>query len=70
MTPEVALQNDCFRSNPLIVGMISHFSGALQNDIETVMVRLHAKGQMILGKGPWIATNKEAVHADKANIAR
>ena len=69
VTPEVALQNDCFRNNPLIIGMISHFSGALQNDIETVMVRLHAKGQMILGKGPGIATNKETEHAGKANIA-
>lgn len=69
VTPEVALQNDCFRNNPLIIGMISHFSGALQNDIEHIIIRLHAKGQMILGKGPGIATtNKETEHAGKASV--
>ena len=69
-TAELPLQDDCFQKNPLIIGMISHFSGALQDDIESFMVRLHAKGQMILGKGPGITTNKEAVHAGEANIAR
>jgi hypothetical protein len=68
--PEVPLQNDCFRDNPLIIGMISHFSGALQNDIEAIIVRLHAKGQMILGKGPGIATKKETEHAGKASVER
>ena len=68
-TMELPLQNDCFRKNPLIIGMISHFSGALQNDIEQIIVRLHAKGQMILGKGPGIVTtNKETEHAGKASV--
>jgi len=67
---ELPLQDDCFLKNPLIIGMISHFSGALQDEIAPFMVRLHAKGQMILGKGPGIATNKETEHAGKENIAR
>ena len=62
------LQDDCFRSNPLIIGMISHFSGALQDDIDSFMSHLHAKGQMILGIGPGIATNKEATYAGKASV--
>jgi len=62
------LQDDCFRNNPLIIGMISHFSGALQDDIASVLVSLHAKGQMILGKGPGFATKMEAEYAGKASV--
>lgn len=61
------LQDDCLKSNPLIIGLISHFSGALQDDIESFVDRLQTKGQMILGKGPGIET-KEAVHADEACV--
>jgi hypothetical protein len=62
------LQDDCLKTNPLIIGLISHFSGALQDDIESFVDRLHAKGQMILGRGPGIATNKEAVYAGEACV--
>ena len=67
-TVESPLQDDCFRNNPLIIGMISHFSGTLQDDIDSFMIRLQAKGHMILGKGPGIATKKEAVHAGEASV--
>lgn len=68
VAPALPLQDDCLRSNPLIIGMISHFWGALQDDIASVMVSLHAKGQMILGKGPGVATNMEAEYAGKASV--
>lgn len=65
---KVPLQDDCLKTNPLIIGLISHFSGALQDDMASFVDRLQTKGQMILGKGPGIETMKEAGHADEASF--
>jgi len=62
-SPEIPLQDDCLKTNPLIIGLISHFSGALQDDIAILINSLQVRGQMILGKGPGIETKKEAVYA-------
>ncbi len=62
-SPETPLQDDCLANNPLIIGLIAHFSGALQDDIAILINSLQVRGQMILGKGPGIETKKEAVYA-------
>ncbi|MEI6314805.1 MAG: hypothetical protein WCO89_08050 [Syntrophus sp. (in: bacteria)] len=69
VTPtETPLQDDCLKAHPLIVGLISHFSGALQDDIAPFMERLQTKGQMILGRGPGIEPKKETVHAGETSV--
>jgi hypothetical protein len=65
---KLPLQDDCLKTNPLIIGLISHFSGALQDDIDSFVDRLQTKGQMILGRGPGIGTKKEAVYAGEASV--
>lgn len=67
-TAEAPLQDDCLKTNPLIIGLISHFSGALQDDIDLLVHRLQIKGQMILGIGPGIETKKEAAYAGEASF--
>jgi hypothetical protein len=66
--PATPLQDDCLAVNPLIIGLISHFSGALQDDIPIFVQHLQTKGQMILRKGPGIETKKEAVHAGETGV--
>ena len=67
-SPEIPLQDDCLKTNPLIIGLIAHFSGALQDDIAILMDRLQVRGQMILGKGPGIERKKEAAHAGETGV--
>jgi len=52
----VVLRDDCLEQNPLIIGLISQVSGVLRDDIASAVKTLHSRGQMILGKGPGIAT--------------
>lgn len=50
------LRDDCLEQDPLIIGLISHVLGELRDDIATTVKTLQSRGQMILGKGPGIAT--------------
>lgn len=53
------LQDVFLDQHPLIIGLISHFSGALQDHIEIVVKSFHSRGRMILGKGPGIINKTE-----------
>ena len=65
----VMLRDDCLDQNPLIIGLISQFSGVLRDDIAPVLKSLHSRGQMILGKGPWVVNQTEGSDGDEGGEA-
>lgn len=55
-----ALQDYCSSQDPLIVGFIAKFTGALQEDIATQLFQFQTLGQIILGMGPGMKAQKES----------
>lgn len=53
------LQDLCLAKDPLFVGLMAHLTGALQDDIETQLLRFHSHGMTILRKGPGIETEND-----------
>ena len=50
------LHNLCLAQDALFIGLMSHITGALRENIALQIARFQAHGQMILGKGPGIGT--------------
>jgi hypothetical protein len=48
------LQDMISAQDPLVVGLIAHLTGALQDEIASQIVRFQTRGQQILRKGPGI----------------
>jgi hypothetical protein len=52
------LQDLITTQDPLVVGLIAHLTGALQDEIGIQIARFQTRGQQILGKGPGIAKER------------
>ena len=52
------LQDMMLAQDPLVVGLIAHLTGALQDEIGIQIARFQTRGQQILRKGPGIAKER------------
>jgi hypothetical protein len=52
------LQDLITTQDPLVVGLIAHLTGALQDEIASQIIRFQTHGQQILRKGPGIAKER------------